>query len=369
MPATVGSRHKPKPNPSPSPSPNPNQARAVFEVTYTGGPSERCFCDFLCMLVRQSLCLGDLPHGLEALLRERLYPRAALDERPLVRMELASDPELRSVLRSHTSSLQAVYDAACAHGEGGGGGGGEGAAGGVSASAVVALLRDKALLHDARVALTSEIVADASLAGAAASFQCGLSVLQAKSAFQLALPSAAQLAAAIASCTLPPSLRAAAAAQRGGGARLTFAQFERLLCRCAAIKFAKVGAMSRAAQVDCLANPNPNPNPNPEPNPDLDLDPNPDLDSNRSTASCAAPSVSPLSRSSSSRTPSDARRRASRPSRCREASASPWRTSRPSCACGTRCGHSLATLPGHTRCGCTHYGCTHCGCMYYGYTS
>ena len=319
--------------------------------------------------MRQSLCLGDLPHGLEALLRERLYPRAALDERPLVRMELASDPELRSVLRSHTSSLQAVYDAACAHGEGGGGGGGEGAAGGVSASAVVALLRDKALLHDARVALTSEIVADASLAGAAASFQCGLSVLQAKSAFQLALPSAAQLAAAIASCTLPPSLRAAAAAQRGGGARLTFAQFERLLCRCAAIKFAKVGAMSRAAQVDCLANPNPNPNPNPEPNPDLDLDPNPDLDSNRSTASCAAPSVSPLSRSSSSRTPSDARRHASRPSRCLEASASPWRTSRPSCACGTRCGHSLATLPGHTRCGCTHYGCTHCGCMYYGYTS
>ena len=130
-----------------------SQARAVFEVTYTGGPSERCFCDFLCMLVRQSLCLGDLPHGLEALLRERLYPRAALDERPLVRIELASDPELRAVLRSHASSLQAVYDAACAHGDGGGGGGGgggsggEGAAAGVSASAVVALLRDKALLH------------------------------------------------------------------------------------------------------------------------------------------------------------------------------------------------------------------------------
>jgi hypothetical protein len=131
-------------------------------------------------------------------------------------MALASDPELRAVLRSHASSLQAVYEATCAHGDGGGsgGGGGEGggggsggggsggegeglaggagAASGVSASAVVALLRDKALLHDARVALTSEIVADAPVAGAAATYQCGLSVVQAKSAFQLALPSAAR---------------------------------------------------------------------------------------------------------------------------------------------------------------------------------
>ena len=115
------------------------------------------------------------PNTLEALLRERLYPRAPVDERPAVRIALAADAELRAVLRSHASALQAtytspisppylpyisptsprlqaIYEAACAHGDGGGGGGGGcgggvggggGAAAGVSASAVVALLRDK----------------------------------------------------------------------------------------------------------------------------------------------------------------------------------------------------------------------------------
>mgnify|MGYP007022987238 CR=1 FL=1 len=32
-------------------------SRAVAEATYTGGPSERSFAEFLCMLVRQSLCI------------------------------------------------------------------------------------------------------------------------------------------------------------------------------------------------------------------------------------------------------------------------------------------------------------------------
>ena len=96
---------------------------------------------------------------------------------------------------------------------------------------------------------------------------------QVKAAFALSLPTQAQIAAASASGTLPavntPSGPLPAVNRLGGGGgggggvdgggggdgggeRLSFAQFERMLCRCAAIKFAKVGAMSRAGRVDCL---------------------------------------------------------------------------------------------------------------------
>ena len=88
-----------------------------------------------------------------------------------------------------------------------------------------------------------------------------LSVSQVKAAFALSLPTQAQIAAASASGTLPAVDRLGGGAGDGGGGgggggdggeRLNFAQFERMLCRCAAVKFAKVGAMSRAGRVDCL---------------------------------------------------------------------------------------------------------------------